>query len=188
MIKLQIIFYLSWLLNNFWVKSIFIKLLRMWITHLLAQQHIDKTREVRYLSWFGQWYHVWSICWLLSIDQCFLLVSWRALVTLSVPIGFPVEANTTAGRRLASHLISATWTVWPGKYYSFVLSVVFLLSGCFCLLSDNWSNVLVCVISVSLPACNWLVSPPQHLYGLTLMWSELDQVFLLKKKKCVLKT
>ncbi len=89
--------------------------------YLLAQQHIEKWREVRYLSWFGQWYHVWSICWLLSIDQCFLSIWWRALVTLNVPIGCPVEEDTTADRRLASHPINATWTGRLVKYRSFVL-------------------------------------------------------------------
>ena len=43
----------------------------------------------------------------------------------------------------------------------------------FCVLADNWSNVLACVISVSLPACNCLISPPQYLCGLTLKWNDL---------------
>lgn len=48
-------------------------------------------------------------------------------------------------------------------------SVVFLLSARFCLLSDNWSNVLVCEISVFLSAWNGLVSPPQCLH-----WTDFE--------------
>lgn len=74
--------------------------------------------------------------------------------------------------RQAAHITThqcSQWRIIP-LYWVCCISPKWLF---FCVLSDNWSNVLVCVISVSLPACNCLISPPQYLRGLTLKWNDL---------------
>lgn len=106
-----------------------------------------------------------------------LLVWWRALVTLSIPIGFPVKEDTTAGRWLASHPINATWTGWPVKYHFFAGVCCVSPKWLFSLLSNNWSNVWVCVWLV-LPSLHWncLVSPSQLTDWLWNEQIELDQL------------
>lgn len=82
--------------------------------HLLAQQHIEKRRGVCYLSWFGQWYHVWSICWLLSIDQC--LVGCFSDTARSYWISCRGGYDSRQAARIKPHR--------PVKHYSFVLGLL----------------------------------------------------------------
>lgn len=139
----------------------------MWKT--TCRLHSTLRNKVCYLSSFGEWYHMWSICFLLSIDQCFVLVWWRALLTLSIPFGFPVEKNTKAACTTPYQCNLAMLAGELSFYFVRSIPPKWLF---FFFLSDNWHNVFVYVISFFLTACSCLVSQPQHLHRLTLKYTD----------------